>query len=39
MENEKKTPNRKRSIILNFRITEDEKALILAKNAIVVFAV
>lgn len=32
MDNEKKTPNRKRSIILNFRVTEDEKALILAKK-------
>lgn len=32
MDNEKKKPKRKRSIILNFRVTEDEKTLILAKK-------
>lgn len=32
MGNEKKTPKRKRSIVLNFRVTEDEKTLILAKK-------
>ncbi len=32
MENEKKSPKRKRSIILNFRVTEEEKILILAKK-------
>ncbi|MCM1330721.1 MAG: plasmid mobilization relaxosome protein MobC [Ruminococcus sp.] len=30
--NAKKAPNRKRSIVMNFRVTEDEKALILAKK-------
>lgn len=32
MDNEKKKPKRKRSIVLNFRVTEDEKILILAKK-------
>lgn len=32
MENEKKTPNRKRPIRLFFRVTEEEKTLILAKK-------
>lgn len=32
MENEKKSPNRKRSIVMNFRVTEEEKILILAKK-------
>lgn len=32
MEIEKKSPNRKRSIVMNFRVTEEEKILILAKK-------
>lgn len=32
MDIEKKTPKRKRSIVLNFRVTEDERTLILAKK-------
>lgn len=31
MENEKKIPNRKRSVMLRFFVTEDEKTIILAK--------
>lgn len=31
MENEKKTVNRKRSIVIRFHVTEEEKILILAK--------
>ncbi len=32
MSETKKKPNRKRSIILNFRVTEEERTLILAKK-------
>lgn len=32
MENNKKTPNRKRSVVIRFHVTEDEKTLILAKK-------
>lgn len=32
MENNKKEPNRKRSIVIRFHVTEDEKALILGKK-------
>ncbi len=32
MENNKKEPNRKRSVVIRFHVTEDEKTLILGKK-------